>query len=471
MEENSFSSSQTGGASENNLSSSQTGGASADSKDHAIRVEKRRKQREALRIAFADPLDKFTDSPEPDLSQFGQELADGGARLKERIRNVSTSSQETIGYFDPEAAQKFVTERESITEELAGHLKSRRNKIREARESNTMDMGTAKRALSEIEELDGALLIERGALARNHAKLEFGILSHPSHARIGEAYLAALVENMPEPAGARLKKQRARDGYDQNQFKTLVRQAYTPAKESPEYDAPDTGYPMAWCPVTRTWQVLADTTVAHIVPYGIGEFNAAYVFGVPVEEGWKTIWDFRNGLILHSAIERALDAAQLVIVPDGESKEGLKTVVLDESIMDKTASLSIPKFRDLHNSALQFKTKARPHKRYLYFTCLVSLYRRLRFFVEGSERDRENLEMGKIWGTPGKWMRRSIIKALALEIGDILLKAEDGVEQDTDAESMPASVSLEKERKMAVEIRDAIEGVDVEDDDEQDEEY
>lgn len=49
-----------------------------------------------------------------------------------------------------------------------------------------------------MEEFDAAFLNERAALARNRMKLEFGILSHPTHARIGEAYVAAIVESLPE---------------------------------------------------------------------------------------------------------------------------------------------------------------------------------------------------------------------------------------------------------------------------------
>lgn len=34
--------------------------------------------------------------------------------------------------------------------------------------------------------------------------------------------------------------------------------------------------------------------------------------------------------------------------------------------------------------------------------------------------DQENITMGKVWGTPGKWMRTGILQALALKIGDIV---------------------------------------------------
>lgn len=424
----------------------------------AGREEKRRKQRDSLRLAFADPLECFSISPEPALRSVSQELADKGERLKERVRNISASSDEIIRKFDPKHAQKYVAEREPLAEEVASHIKTCRNKVREAQEKKLVDRNTAKRLLSGMEEFDAALLKERAALARNRMKLEFGILSHPTHARIGEAYLAAIVESLPEPAGARLKKQGSRDKYDQDQFKALVRQAYTPTKETPAYDAPCSDPPMLWCPITRAWHDTLSMITAHIVPYGIGEINVAYIFGLPTEEGWTAIWSYENGLLFHSRVEQAMDAAQLVIVPDVDSGEGLKVVILDESILDKSPFVGGPKYRDLNNTKLVFKTEARPLKRYLYFLCLISLFRRHRFYVEGSERDQAKLQMGEIWGSPGKWMRCSIIRALALELGDIL-RAEELVEGDLDTETFFDELSPNSERQMAIEIRQAIEEV------------
>lgn len=189
---------------------------------NSAREEKKRKQRDSLRLAFADPLEFFSLSPEPALRSVSQELTDKGELLKGRVRSISASSDEIIQKFDPTHAQKYVAEREPLAEEVAAHIKICRNKVREAQEKKLVDRSTAKRLLSGMEEFDAALLKERAALARNRVKLEFGILSHPTHARIGEAYLAAIVESLPEPAGARLKKQGSRDKYDQEWFKALV---------------------------------------------------------------------------------------------------------------------------------------------------------------------------------------------------------------------------------------------------------
>ncbi len=91
---------------------------------------------------------------------------------------------------------------------------------------------------------------------------------------------------------------------------------------------------------------------------------------------------------------------------------------------------------------------------YLYFLGLIRLFRHRRFYVEGCERDQAMIEMGKIWGTPGRWVRNGIIRAIVLEIGDIL-QAEEVVEGDIDAETFPENLSGDTERQIAIKIRDA----------------
>lgn len=103
---------------------------------------------------------------------------------------------------------------------------------------------------------------ERATLVKNYVKLEYAILGHPTCACIGEAYVSAIVERLPDPAEA-------------------------------------------------TYLI----TAAHIVPYAIGEVIADYIFGVRPEEGYEAIWSHRNGLLLDMRIEKALDVAQVVPVP------------------------------------------------------------------------------------------------------------------------------------------------------------
>ena len=431
------------------------------------RLEKRRKQRESLTATLVDPLERFSTSPEPELRSFSNELADERDRLNERIRTASAASQLLLESFSPSRAKEYVANRGPLLEDMAMHHKSCRNELRKLSETKSLDKRTMKRILSDVENLDAILLHERAALARNQVKLEYGILSHPTHTRIGEAYLAALVERLPEPAGPKLKLSEKRNNDDQDQFRKLVRNAYTPIKGTPEYDAPEMNLPLPlrWCPVTKAWHEQDNTKVAHIVPYGIGEFNASYIFGLPLDGGWKAIWGYKNGLVLHSSIEGRLDDGRIVIVPDDESVNELKMIVLDDSLLSTHVFLNGPRYRDLHNKRLTFKTEARPHTRNLYFLCLMTIFRRRRFMVDGCDNYSQKIQMGKIWGTPGQWIRRGIIRALALEIGDIL-HVEPIVQGDMTVSSFADKLSAAKEREMAVTIREAVEEKIVDEDDE-----
>lgn len=61
----------------------------------------------------ADPLERFTLSTEHALQQVSQDLANDGDRLRERIRNAIASSQDLIGSFSLDVAQKVVVKENS----------------------------------------------------------------------------------------------------------------------------------------------------------------------------------------------------------------------------------------------------------------------------------------------------------------------------------------------------------------------
>lgn len=332
-------------------------------------------------------------------------------------------------------------------EEVASHLKSSRAAVRNARVSNVVDKPTAKRLLSDMEEYDADILKERAALAKNRVKLQYAILAHPTHAKIGEAYLSAIVERLPNPAGATTNVQGSRDKTDQEQYRSLLIQAYSPMDAD-----------VLYCPVSHKWHDEAAVIASHIVPYAIGEVNISYVFGLRPEEGYEAIWSERNGLLLHKKIEQALDAAQLVIVPVADYSNDFKAIVLDEGILPNKIGVDGLTFSDFHDRTLNFVTEARPGKRNLYFHCLISLFRRFRYGVRGRGKDQEKIQMGKVWGTPGKWMSQGILRALAYEIGDIM--DVDEVLEDTVGVSSFAvkMAAAEEDRKVAVQVREKVEG-------------
>jgi hypothetical protein len=197
---------------------------------------------------------------------------------------------------------------------------------------------------------------------------------------------------------------------------------------------------------------------AHLIPYCIGESNAAYLLGVSLTEGFDALWSYKNGLYIHHRIEEALDAAQLVIVPDRDDNTILTVVLLDSSIADAIVDDvqgGEVRFRDL--GRLEFKTDARPGRRNLYITTLFTIFRRKRYGMLGHEHDFDKLRMAdnSVWASPGKWMRRSILQIIAAEVGDVftgeMMKEIIGLDEFPDQES------AEQESRRVAEIRYGLE--------------
>lgn len=109
-----------------------------------------------------------------------------------------------------------------------------------------------------------------------------------------------------------------------------MRKAYSSQKGDQGYDAPDTDLHLLWCPVTQSWHEASNVKTAHLVPYTIGEVNAAYVFGLLVGEGWNALWTPHNGIPLYHKVEEAMDKGRLLIVPDIDGASNFKVVLLDE---------------------------------------------------------------------------------------------------------------------------------------------
>lgn len=68
--------------------------------------------------------------------------------------------------------------------------------------------------------------------------------------------------------------------------------------------------------------------------------------------------------------------------------------------------------------------------------------------------DQAKIEMGKIWGAPGKWMSGGILRALAHEIVDIMYV--DEVDEGVHVGFIVHKLAAEKDRKVAVQIREGV---------------
>ena len=123
---------------------------------------------------------------------------------------------------------------------------------------------------------------------------------------------------------------------------------------------------------------------------------------------------------------RAAWAGTAVGVSDAGSvdivEEGFDRVLRDEYLVVGRRDTGM-------GSRLDFKTDARPGKRYLYVHAMLALFRRKRYNVPGWELDRQKVFSGKIWATPGKYVRKSMMRTVAIEFGD-----SDGEDRDDEME-------------------------------------
>jgi hypothetical protein len=436
-------------------------------KDVDKRASKRSKMRQSLGSAFGDPLQDFK-TPVA-ARQISKTIDDESAELEGRIRKISDSSDEPIGD-EPEKTSLYISQRQKLVEDLEAHLKEARKIVHEAHIElfPGPQRNELKRTLSELNKTDNILLKERTALAADRIRVKYSVLRHPSHVKIGEAYIIAITENLPEPAESSYKKKHGRSKADQTSFRNRLIKAYNTEGSKILKTSPD--FQTIWCPISGKEFDGSDMKAAHIVPYSIGETNAAYLFGSKPDEGYDVIWSEKNGFMLHNIFEKIFDDGRMVIIPDPTDDNEFISIILSQDLLkDSRLRLTInAPYSIIHRRRLQFQTAARPGKRYLYVHALLSLFRRRRYNVPGWEKDREQVFNGQIWATPKKWARRSMMEAMAMEIGD----SWEDIEAVGGLGEFPDAKSPEEEKRVATVVRYMWEtrASDVEDEDDEDDE-
>ena len=173
-----------------------------------------------------------------------------------------------------------------------------------------------------------------------------------------------------------------------------------------------------WCPISKRYSFGEQMAAAHIVPHSIGEISCSYLFNERYTTGH--LFNPKNGLLIHSFFEKAIDKAQIAIVPvEGDIlTSNLKVVVLDQAILKRNLSPAFDfDWKSLHGLQLEFRNENRPGLRYLYFNFLVSTFRRRRLEYTGWRSDLSRYAEGKMWGSPGKWLRGSSVRAIARRVG------------------------------------------------------
>ncbi|KAK1252230.1 hypothetical protein MKX08_003417 [Trichoderma sp. CBMAI-0020] len=219
------------------------------------------------------------------------------------------------------------------------------------------------------------------------------------------AYLDALISRYKTPEGAKLSLFASRDPSAQERFRKKVLKAYDAVDED-----------MQWCVISGKYFPASTVRAAHIVSYNVGEPSAGHLFGPPGDKDGHLMSD-KNGIPMYEMYEKAFDDSRLVIIPDGDPEKGCwKVYCLDDPDTHKP-SKAVPFGRELHGRSLQFRNDFRPSSRYLYFAYCMSLLRRQRHEVPGWWRDFHADGVGKVWATPGTYLRTSTLRRLAHQVG------------------------------------------------------
>jgi hypothetical protein len=189
-----------------------------------------------------------------------------------------------------------------------------------------------------------------------------------------------------------------------------------------------------WCPILKEYATPPYRTAAHIVPYSIGYDNAGYLFGEP-SRGAEFIWSMSNGLIMDYALKIHFDAGDFVLVPiltEHGKPSRWQFILMNDKL--RTCKIYVhcryKEIGELDGTELEFKNDNRPAHRFLYYHFVSTLLRYIRYEKPDWAEEGVNLPTGKIWATPGPYLRKSMLKALANVIGDCELSQEvfgDGV--------------------------------------------
>lgn len=389
-------------------------------------LKKPRRKRQAPLLV--DPLLRFARSTHPGFHALCHQSAASGHTccplaekeelLKERIWVTANVSDACLRYISPSRAMNFLTNRRFLLHDLSRYHKACLKQL-----ASLVDPTIYEPLRLRIQEFDLVVWQERHRIWKYQVILEVGILSYPAPARIGQAYLAALADIWVHPIDF-ADDQDFLKRIGRKYFSGLIRNMYTPAKDTPEYDAPaeEDELEMQWCPVTHAWHELTSTAVLRIMTWPFEEAGISNIFQWPNENAWKIFWGFGNGMVLLSSIKDHLDQDRIVIVPDEESADGRKLLVLDDSLLDQISYPHGPPFRDLHNSNLRFKTMARPHLDNLYIRCLSTLARRRRRRhndpAENATIDLKRVPMHTLWKLSFEKQREWMIEGFGFEPAD-----------------------------------------------------
>ncbi|KAI9774729.1 MAG: hypothetical protein M1839_001649 [Geoglossum umbratile] len=251
------------------------------------------------------------------------------------------------------------------------------------------------------------------------------------------AFVSALLHLYKDPASSR-----KRSSAMQSEMKRSTIEAYD-ATGSATNDLPAKG--CLRCQVTGEFFPGSLMKAAHIVPASLGTELATYIFG---EEKGTRLFSVDNCLILFSSVETAFDNGNFVILPVDLKETPIRrwrvAIVNDSCRNQPLMTTWTKKLGDLDGKELVFQTPQRPAARFLYYHFVVTLLRCRQYKQPGWETVWATLKTNQPWPTPGPYLRRSMLMALAQAIGNVDNAA---IENLVDSNTFRAEKSLAKDEE------------------------
>lgn len=224
------------------------------------------------------------------------------------------------------------------------------------------------------------------------------------------AFVAALLRLYKDPTTSR-----KRSSTQQSAMRKDAIQLYGSGLGAPEGEL--------WCPINKHYYTAQFMKAAHIVPASLGPELADYVFGTG---SGSRLFRADNCLILHPFAKRAFDAGNFVVVPvDSTEKPIRRWKVRLVNSAARSMDIGTHKLFELDDKELEFKTSFRPAARFFYYHFVLTLLRNRRYRQPGWETSWEELRTKQPWATPGPYLRKSMLLALARQADDV---AESDVE-------------------------------------------
>lgn len=173
---------------------------------------------------------------------------------------------------------------------------------------------------------------------------------------------------------------------------------------------------LVWCHISGQWRDTSVIKTAHIVPHftdvgSIGEI----LFGDRAESLEKA----GNSLLLSSTLKSWFDSYHIVVVPVNGDETPItrwKTVVISPSIR-KSCFFEAERAESIDEKELIFLNEKRPVARFLYFHFIMALIRIKDLKRKGWEDTWARFYTQRPFPTPGRYMRKSMLLALATHFG------------------------------------------------------